>query len=195
MFAIKSTKTDRRVKYTKHALTEALVALLAENHISKISVTMLCREADINRSTFYVHYQDQLDLLRDVEQRVYENIEGLIHTERRSTNALKQILEYTAQNSLLCQALLNANSDSKFFERIMRLVALEIEGTQTAIDERALEYVRLFTVTSCISVIRKWLDDGMIESVDEMTELIMRLLNMGASRVIHEDRQGEFCIH
>lgn len=60
-------KTDRRVKYTKTALREALVTLMQDRHISQITVKALCDLADVNRSTFYAHYTDPYDLLGQVE--------------------------------------------------------------------------------------------------------------------------------
>ena len=36
--SMETGKTDRRVQYTKRALTSALIDLMRENHISKISV-------------------------------------------------------------------------------------------------------------------------------------------------------------
>ena len=46
-------KTDRRVKYTKQAIRDSFLKLLSEKPIEKISVTEICREAEINRGTFY----------------------------------------------------------------------------------------------------------------------------------------------
>ena len=51
-------KEDRRVRYTKLAIRESFLALLSEKPIEKISVTEICKRADINRGTFYSHYDD-----------------------------------------------------------------------------------------------------------------------------------------
>ena len=55
-------KTDRRVKYTKQAIRDSFLKLLSEKPIEKISVTEICREAEINRGTFYSHYTNPYDL-------------------------------------------------------------------------------------------------------------------------------------
>ena len=49
-------KSDRRVQYTRRTLQESLVALMQEKPLQKISVKEICARADINRSTFYVHF-------------------------------------------------------------------------------------------------------------------------------------------
>ena len=58
-------KEDRRIRITKKAIKESLIELLQEYPIAKISVKMICESADINRSTFYAHYNDQSDSGRD----------------------------------------------------------------------------------------------------------------------------------
>ena len=65
---MKNGKTDRRVKYTKTMLKNALVQRMHKQHISSISVKSLCETADINRSTFYAHYTDSYNLLHQIGQ-------------------------------------------------------------------------------------------------------------------------------
>ena len=48
----KPKKEDRRVRYTKQAIRDGFLTLLSRKPIEKISVTEICREADINRGTF-----------------------------------------------------------------------------------------------------------------------------------------------
>ena len=54
---------DRRTKYTKNIIKETFIDLLSEKDISKVSVSEICKIADINRATFYRYYLDVFDLL------------------------------------------------------------------------------------------------------------------------------------
>ena len=74
-------KVDRRVKYTKIMLKDALVKLMQKQHVSSISVKSLCDLADINRSTFYTHYTDQYELLHQTEEEVLTNLR--LHLENQ----------------------------------------------------------------------------------------------------------------
>lgn len=56
---------DLRVVKTRRALHEAFKRLMAEHEYSKISITMLAREACVNRKTFYSHYQSIDDLVAE----------------------------------------------------------------------------------------------------------------------------------
>ena len=51
-------KTDRRIRKTKAQLRAGLAKLMKEKNINEITVRELVDEADINRSTFYLHYTE-----------------------------------------------------------------------------------------------------------------------------------------
>ena len=53
-----SDRTDRRVVRTKRSIRMALTKLLASKPLGEITVTELCKAADINRKTFYNYYSD-----------------------------------------------------------------------------------------------------------------------------------------
>src|SRR4026209_397202 len=56
-------KTDARVRRTRDALGDALVALMQEKPFDTITVQDVLDRADVSRSTFYTHYSDKDDLL------------------------------------------------------------------------------------------------------------------------------------
>ena len=55
--------TDKRAQRTEHAIQAAFEHLIATMPLSEITVTRLTQEADINRKTFYLHYNSIEDLL------------------------------------------------------------------------------------------------------------------------------------
>ena len=59
-------KTDRRTLYTRQVVKDALLELLESNPYEKINVTLLCRQAEITRATFYLHYADLNEALDEV---------------------------------------------------------------------------------------------------------------------------------
>lgn len=69
---------DRRTKYTRSVIREAMMGLLRLKPYSKISVTELCRLADINRGTFYIHYFDVDDVLDDILDQAFSDVSGTI---------------------------------------------------------------------------------------------------------------------
>lgn len=67
-------KTDRRTLYTKSVIREAFLRLKAVRAFDSITVAEICREADINRGTFYLHYGNISDVLNEVLDEAMENV-------------------------------------------------------------------------------------------------------------------------
>lgn len=65
---------DKRIIKTRKNLKKALLKILEKKPFDKITVTEICDYADTSRITFYTHYNDKYDLLKDL----FRNGEDLI---------------------------------------------------------------------------------------------------------------------
>lgn len=65
---------DRRIKRTKAAVFNAMLDLMVEKDASKITVLELCKRADINKSTFYLHYKSMEDCLESCFQIIMNGV-------------------------------------------------------------------------------------------------------------------------
>lgn len=86
---------DRRVRKTKQAIQSAFAKLLSEKDIKDITIKELCDKADINKSTFYLHYKDIYDcadaLLNNAVDKTIAIMEPYDFTEL--VNHLPEIIE------------------------------------------------------------------------------------------------------
>jgi len=62
--------TDRRIRKTEAALQNAFVQLIHEKDFTQITIKELCAKADINKSTFYLHYKDIYDLASQMKRQL-----------------------------------------------------------------------------------------------------------------------------
>ena len=74
----KTQKEDRRTRYTRQVIKEAFLTLLEEKEYPKITVTEICRLAEINRGTFYLHYYDTADVLDDLLSEILKETTSVI---------------------------------------------------------------------------------------------------------------------
>ena len=119
-------RDDRRARFTRESLKDALLALLGEKGFNDISVAELCRRADVTRATFYRHFggiMDVVDLLVDDAFDVAKNIKSenasLALLERlQAVAALRTPNELREHESLLptCQRLAH---DEKYLPLLM----------------------------------------------------------------------------
>jgi len=185
---MKREKADRRIKYTKMMLKNGIIMLLEDNPISKITVKKLCEVADINRSTFYSHYTDVYDLLRQLELEVTMELTDFIseHIFTDKTEEIVQVmnvmLEYIGENSDLFKVLLSENGDISFQRDLMRITQhksiTDLHNLKN-INTQTSEFIQCFFLAGSISIIREWLQEGMTNSPREISELITKLLYEG----------------
>ena len=172
-------KENRRTQMTKMLLRTALIELMQEMSISQITIRALCEKADLNRTTFYLHYTDQLALLEDVEQHVMEQTaEHMknIHTDRHTLKLVSAFLDYVQKNDLTFRTLLcRDDSESfrrRFVEELMRLVGGELPAYG---DDRRTKYTLSFLMFGSLYVIIQWIEEGYRESSEQIARLLFEL--------------------
>ena len=75
---------DRRILNTKRKLTNTFLVLVENKKIKDITVLELCKEAKINRTTFYKYYKDIEDLVLKIEESLLTDLEKHIADIKRN---------------------------------------------------------------------------------------------------------------
>lgn len=69
---------DRRVRKTKKAIQDAFCEMIKEKNLNEIPIKELCAKADINKSTFYLHYHDIYDLADKMQEILIQDVCAII---------------------------------------------------------------------------------------------------------------------
>ncbi len=115
-------KTDRRVLKTEQALESALLKLMRGKSIDQITTTELCREAGINRNTFYAHYPNPTSLLERVEDEFIKVIVGIIDDtvkDQGYSMLLQRVFEAIIEHKALSLVLLSRNGRQGAGHRVL----------------------------------------------------------------------------
>lgn len=169
-------REDQRVRLSKQLLRNALILLLEEKSIHKISVREICEVADINRTTFYKYYKNQYELLEDIENILVDELAEKIAA--RGEKHLLHILETINDNAKIYRLFMNNMTDPNFIQRVfdLSIIHKEIAEATESISEEYSEYAYEFLTWGGYSVVRRWLNKEKRESPEEITEYINRLL-------------------
>jgi len=191
-------KSDRRVAYTKRVLREALVKLMGNHHISEITITSICELADINRSTFYLHYRDQYDLLhqivdevlRDVRARIIINQEELDEQAAWrpvTSDMMVAILQYTKDNYDLARVLFGNNCDFSFPQLILDAVKEQVPFPDSPLDQRTIDIIMNHAISSGVDLVVRWVQEGATEDPALLADLILKLAYSGTTSFNREE--------
>ena len=93
---------NRRSAQTEQQIRRIFLELLEKKSLSKISVTEICRMADLDRSTFYLHFCDVYELTHHVEEvqlaDIRDQIRELAERNLPGEDVMRAILEYLETN-------------------------------------------------------------------------------------------------
>lgn len=98
---IAMSASNRRVQLTKKLLKEAFLALIAAAPYHKLTVSALCRKADVQRSTFYLHYNQVGDILNNLVDEALQEAAQDERTLRKDFQALADLIHQEAPLEIL----------------------------------------------------------------------------------------------
>lgn len=81
----KTRKTDRRTIYTRKLIMDCYIQLLKEKSREKIRITELCKLAEINRCTFYLHFNNIWEVGDAIEQELFQKFKKFVQTQKTSS--------------------------------------------------------------------------------------------------------------
>lgn len=172
-------KTDARIRYTRQTIQQVFIDLLKQKPLGKITVKEICEKAQINRSTFYKHYEDVYHLMYKLEEAALNHLEVLLIDSKHSgsihvlTALLTSLLDY---QDLI--APLTANTpDSDFPNRLAECcsryaVSHLSSGDGNYINNPDKQYVYSYLAGGTSMLIQHWLKTGAKEAPAVIAEKI-----------------------
>ena len=156
---------NRRVRMTKRLMKEALLELLEKNELINISVTAICKTADVHRSTFYDYYTDPADLLRDAEQDVLDRIPMPPPMtdpadQDRILEASTAFFDYVKENEKTFRILFSESAGSSFSSRLVEFLCSGNIPVSADADETTAHFIRLYIANGTVGMMREWIHTG-----------------------------------
>lgn len=178
-------KVDRRVIKTRRQLKKGLAALMKEKSVNQITVKELVEEVDINRSTFYLHFKDIQDLLREIEENMEAQIKRAIEEHpivSGNENAfyfIEDMFRVLDEEREISKALIGPNGDMGFIHRIERIIKENSRGTLEKMfpgKKEDLKYFYSFCLSGCLGLVKVWLNEGEEKSPEEMAQMTFNMI-------------------
>ena len=181
-------KTDARVRRTRDALGDALVALMQEKPFDTITVQDVLDRANVSRSTFYTHYSDKDDLLMSDAEEFFEAISMALSVRGDKSDRLFPVKEFFAHVSDMREFFRALVKSGKVHENLelarghfargieRRLAEVPRGRGVPATDRPAVAFAH---AGALLSLLTWWLNRGMQESPTYMDELFHRIVGAG----------------
>ena len=174
---------DRRVKLTKKILKESLIELMHTKAINDISIKKVCETADINRSTFYHHYQSPQELYDDLINDIAVEINNIIEKNRQGnctqSETIAEILTYVEENRELFLVILSEKGNISIGERLNNIVGQFLGANSSS---ELSKYCAHFISAGLTNIIWMWLGNENRLPPKQIAELITTIITYGVKK-------------
>ena len=184
-------KAESKYFNTAVRFDKALLTLLEKKPFEYVTISELCEEAKVNRSTFYLHYENTADLLKEATTYVLDNFASYFSVDMDSIKTKYQnhdlqelnfinekylypYLSFIQENQRLFAAVLSqptAFDSTTIFQRLFDDVFNPIlDRFHYPRDEQL--YVMMFYLNGITAIITEWLKDGCNKSIENISSII-----------------------
>ncbi len=184
-------KSESKYFNTAAKMDLALISLLKRKPFEYITVSEICKEAGVNRSTFYLHYETLGDLLNETVRYLIDGFLSYFPTDNGSFNLdiaqselsdlificedyLTPYLSYIKDNrEVFSTALKNSKTFgfnavyTRMFEKLFNPI---LERFNYPKEDR--KYVMMYYLNGINAIIYEWIDNGCTRSIGEISGII-----------------------
>lgn len=139
-------KEDRRIRKTKSSIKQAFTKLLQEKDLEKITIRDITTRADINRGTFYLHYEDKYMLLADMEDEYISELTTYTQFDLLRGSSIEDIAN-TFVNNILKNIFQHIHDNLEFYHTI-----LQLERT-SQLELKINEHIKIICNVILVSII------------------------------------------
>jgi len=171
-----NVKNNSRYKTNSDKIENAFLFLLEKYKYDDITISQICKQANINRSTFYCHYADINDLIIKVEKKFAQETANIFNFgERRSHEAMVEMFTFVRDNKYFYKAFLNIPYTT-YAETNTKIDILKHIGKNSNIDKSktmGIFYRASFFGAGIKEMCRLWLNNDCKETPEEMAKLLL----------------------
>ncbi len=185
-------KNESKYFNTAVKMDRALIELLEKKNFEYISIKEICEAAGVNRSTFYLHYENTADLLKETTQYITDSFLSYFSDDMQSIayrfedcdlkdlvfvtpEYLSPYLTFIKENQRIFKTSIrhlgSMNFDSiynKMFQYIFNPVLDRFD-----FPEKDRIYILKFYLVGITAVVMEWLENDCAEEIDDIIRIII----------------------
>lgn len=176
---------DRRQRKTREAIFSAFIALLSQQRFDQITVGEIIEKADVGRATFYAHFETKDYLLKALCEDLFCHIfdaaecENSEHTHLFHCDApdsvFLHLFRHLLKNDNHILDLLSCENNDLFLQyfksALQKMVASQLHLFAGRKEDKLPESFWIHHISATfVETVRWWIDHGMQETPDTITE-------------------------
>lgn len=157
---------DLRVVKTQRIIRSTFMELLSEKEISKITISELCLRAEINRKTFYRHYDSLSEVAAELENDILDEFSRGFGNESISSAGavIANVGRVIGERRDFYRKLMRHNpevfNNGRLKEALRRMITAVLKNRSPQADEQTLKAAAEFAVSGVFALYAVWFESG-----------------------------------
>jgi len=170
-------KNNKRYKVSSEKIETAFLSLLYNRKYEDITISEICQNSGINRSTFYAHYDDINDLIIKIESKFAHSMSVIFDFGLRQNNdAFIEMFSFVRQNKYFYKAFLSIPyaTLAEINTKTKILTNIKDKDKNLKADEIDLFYRASFFGAGIKEMCRLWLERDCKETPEQMAKILYK---------------------
>ncbi|WP_413236574.1 TetR/AcrR family transcriptional regulator [Oceanobacillus sp. 1P07AA] len=186
---MKKLKKDLRIIKTEKNIRTALFSLLKTKSLEEITVSELCRTANVNRGTFYLHYGNIQDVFKQTFEEIVEDLKISYDEPYKQTNDninqldadMIRIFDHVKRHQSFYEIVFNERIPMTYyysvFDRIRLLMSYSIEKEFTKVTNIDKGYLLSYQTNAILGLLIHWHRKNYETPVNELNQQLLKIIN------------------
>ncbi|MEK4627981.1 MAG: TetR-like C-terminal domain-containing protein [Solibacillus sp.] len=179
---------DLRVKKTHESLQRALLILLKNKSLENISVAELCRIAEINRGTFYLHYKNVhgvferyfTEIVKDLKLSYEFPYDVTQDNISQLTPEMIQIFHHVKKYESFYRIVFDEKIPMIYYQKLFAtirsfILSFHNEHVQQ-MPEKQIDYFVSYTANAIIGIILQWHHNNYEETPEQINQYLVNFI-------------------
>ncbi|HWK23587.1 MAG TPA: TetR/AcrR family transcriptional regulator C-terminal domain-containing protein [Ureibacillus sp.] len=185
---------EEKNRKTKQLIQSSFMQILENKPFESITIGDITKTAQINRGTFYLHYEDKYDLLDTIEQQLFSDLGNHIDAlqsnytatqtfEKEQEQLAASLFSSIEMQSPILKIFLSEHGRAGFHLRFRDAFSekvrsnLEKNESFNANIKVPMEYFLSFITSAFLGLIEQWIQNGLDKTPQEMTALYIDIIS------------------
>ena len=187
-------KNESKYHNSSIKMNNALISLLDKKDFEDITVKEICQTASVNRSTFYLHYENTYDLLKETIENLYKDFfsryDSNLSMDRINNKSnddlflitpkyLKPYLSFVQDNKKIFKLMYFKNevfNGRNMYEDWLDKIFRPILSKFNVKNEEEQSYIMLFHLQGLIGLIMEWVKNDCKMPIDDLINVIQKCI-------------------
>ena len=188
-------KNESKYFNTAKKMDEALIVLLEKKDFTYITVKEICNTAGVNRSTFYLHYENTSDLLKETTNHILDRFLSYFSADTKNIafqpeeceldellfitpEYVTPYLTFIKENQKLFKTSLNQLGSMSFddvYDRMFRHIFTPILS-KFCVPENKRPYMMKFYLSGVTAIVMEWIRTGCKDDMEDIVQVIIECI-------------------